>query len=39
LIDCLIASIAIRTDLPVLHLDTDFDVLVRHTRLRTEGPT
>lgn len=36
LIDCLIAAIAIRTDLPVLHADADFDVLARHTPLRLD---
>ena len=34
LIDCLIASVAIRAGAPVLHRDTDFDVLARHTELR-----
>ena len=34
LIDCLIGSIAIRADAAVLHYDSDFDVLARHTRLR-----
>lgn len=34
LIDCLIAAVAIRGDVPVLHLDADFDVLARHTPLR-----
>lgn len=34
LIDCLIASVAIRTGTPILHNDTDFDVLARHTELR-----
>jgi hypothetical protein len=34
LIDCLIAAIAIRTDVSILHLDADFDVLSRHTLLR-----
>ena len=34
LIDCLIASVAIRNDLEVLHADTDFDVIARHTGLR-----
>ena len=32
--DCLIAAVAIRNDVPVLHHDTDFDVLARHTPLR-----
>jgi predicted nucleic acid-binding protein len=36
LIDCLIAATAIRAGLPVLHADTDFDVLARHTRLQFE---
>jgi predicted nucleic acid-binding protein len=34
LVDCLIAAVAIRNDVPVLHHDTDFDVLARHTPLR-----
>ena len=33
LIDCLIAAVAIRADVPVLHRDGDFDVLARHTEL------
>ena len=37
LIDCLIASVAIRAGAPVLHSDTDFDVLARHTELRVYG--
>ena len=36
LIDCLIASVAIREQATVLHNDRDFDVLARHTRLRIE---
>ncbi len=32
--DCLIAAVAIRNDVPVLHHDTDFDVLARYTPLR-----
>ena len=35
LIDCLIASVAIRAEAPILHNDADFDVLARHTELRT----
>jgi predicted nucleic acid-binding protein len=31
--DCLIASVAIRTRIPVLHADSDFDAIARHTRL------
>ena len=38
LIDCLIGAIAIRADLPVLHSDTDFDVLARRTPLRVDRP-
>ena len=34
LIDCLIASVAIRAGVPVLHTDTDFDLLARHSDLR-----
>lgn len=34
LIDCLIAAVAIRADVPVLHRDADFDALARHTELR-----
>lgn len=37
LIDCLIGAIAIRSDVPLLHRDTDFDVLARHTDLRIES--
>ena len=33
LVDCLIAAIAIRHDVPLLHHDADFDVLARHTGL------
>jgi predicted nucleic acid-binding protein len=34
LVDCLIAAVAIRNDVPVLHHDADFDVLARFTPLR-----
>ena len=37
LIDCLIGSIAIRADAAVLHNDSDFDVLARHTELRVDS--
>ena len=37
LIDCLIASVALGEDIPVLHRDIDFDVLARHTVLKTYG--
>jgi hypothetical protein len=33
--DLLIATIAIRTDTPLLHLDADFDTIARHAPLRT----
>ncbi len=34
LIDCLIACVAIREGLPLLHADADFDAIARHTALR-----
>ena len=34
LIDCLIAAVAIRRDMPILHADADFDGLAKHTPLR-----
>ena len=33
-IDCLIAAVAIRADVPVLHNDIDFTALARHTELQ-----
>ena len=36
LIDCLIAAIAIRHEVPILHADNDFDVIARHTRLTVD---
>jgi predicted nucleic acid-binding protein len=36
LVDCLIAAVAVRENATVLHNDGDFEVLARHTRLRTE---
>ena len=36
LIDCLIAAVAIRNDVVILHQDSDFEVLARHTALRIE---
>jgi predicted nucleic acid-binding protein len=36
--DCLIAAVAIRAGLPVLHRDGDFTVLARHTSLTTIEP-
>jgi predicted nucleic acid-binding protein len=38
LIDCLIASIAIRTGSSILHCDADFDALARHTALQIDRP-
>jgi predicted nucleic acid-binding protein len=38
LIDCLIASVAIRSRSSLLHCDSDFDVLARHTPLLIEYP-
>ena len=34
LMDCLIGAVAIRAGVPVLHQDSDFDILARHTNLR-----
>lgn len=36
LIDCLIAAVAIRNDIAIVHLDADFEVLARHTELRID---
>lgn len=36
LVDCLIASVAIRAGADLLHSDADFDVLARHTELRID---
>jgi predicted nucleic acid-binding protein len=33
--DCLIAALAIREDMPLLHCDRDFDVIAAHTSLQT----
>jgi len=38
-IDCLIAAVAIREDIPVLHADRDFDTIAQHTPLRTVCPS
>lgn len=37
LIDCLIAAVAVRGNVPVLHSDADFDMLARHTPLRVDA--
>jgi predicted nucleic acid-binding protein len=34
LVDCLIAAIAIRSQVPVLHCDRDYDVIAEHTELQ-----
>jgi len=34
LVDCLIAAVAIRAGVELLHADADFDALARHTPLR-----
>lgn len=37
LIDCLIAAVAIREQLPLLHQDSEFEVIARHTALALPG--
>ena len=37
LIDCLIAAVAIRGNVPVLHRDADFDILAQHTDLQVDA--
>ena len=37
LIDCLIAAVAIRANVPVLHMDVDFDILAQHTTLQVDA--
>jgi predicted nucleic acid-binding protein len=37
LLDCLIAAVAIRKSWQLLHHDTDFDALARHTTLEIHG--
>ena len=32
-LDCVIAAVAMRTELPLLHADSDFDAIARHTSL------
>ena len=39
LIDCLIAAVAVRNDVEVIHADTDFLALARHTGLRLHPPS
>ena len=38
MMDCLIAGIALRSGIPLLHTDSDFDVLARHTPLAIARP-
>lgn len=38
LFDCLIAAVAIREDVPLLHADRDFDAIARCTRLEVVSP-
>lgn len=38
LADCVIAAVALRADLAVLHSDRDFDLLARHTGLKVLTP-
>ena len=37
LLDCLIAAVAIRAGIPVLHNDRDFDGIARHTELQLDA--
>ena len=37
LIDCLIAAVAIRGNVQVLHRDADFDILAQHTPLQVDA--
>jgi predicted nucleic acid-binding protein len=39
LVDCLIAAVAIRAQVPVLHNDSDYDVLARHSTLSIHSAT
>jgi predicted nucleic acid-binding protein len=36
--DCLIAAVAIRASVPILHQDKDFEAIARHTPLEVEPP-
>jgi len=38
LIDCLIAAVAIREGVPILHADIDYEILARHTALEVVSP-
>ena len=39
MIDCIIAAVAIRVDVPILHHDGDFEALARHTPVETYALT
>ena len=39
MIDCLIAAVAIRAGIPILHNDSDFRAIARHTELQIDGLT
>jgi predicted nucleic acid-binding protein len=32
--DCLIAAVAVRADIPILHVDRDYEVIARHSSLK-----
>ena len=36
LLDCLVAAVAVRADLPVLHSDRDYDAIARHVPLTVD---
>ena len=38
LVDCLIGAVAIRAKVPILHLDSDFDAMARHSALEIHAP-
>jgi predicted nucleic acid-binding protein len=38
LVDCLIATVAINANAPLLHADTDFDLIAQRTTLRLAVP-
>lgn len=37
MVNCLVAAVAIRNDIPLVHADRDYEVLARHTALRVQG--
>ena len=39
IVDCLVAAVAIREDVPILAADRDFDLIARHTELRIHPVT